>query len=293
MNEIYQGDNGTVLSLTITNDESVVDLTNSTVEVVIKYKKNGIKKQAIISDAINGKCQITLTAGDVNYEGIYSLQATVTFSNGNTFTSNVHRFVVNKKVGYIPVIGGSTGNIGDSSINGNIIVNGQEIQVYDDAQVRTDINNLLNSQHTHSNKSSLDRLGINEQNKLTIDGIELPTGGGNGGGSSVSDSTTNGNILVNGIELQVYDDSSIRSQLHSHTNKSTLDKLTDDGTNLLFNGTAITISNSETLNRFGISANGRLTIDGVEQVLEDPTSPIDGGTFTTTYNTTIVDGGEF
>jgi chitodextrinase len=323
MNEIYQGDNGTVLNLTITNDESVIDLTGSIVEVVIKYKRTGIKKTATIIDAQNGKCQVTLNAEDVNYEGVYSLQATVKYSNGNTFTSNVQRFIVNKKIGYVPVIGGTTGDVGDSSINGNIIINGIEIKVYDDTQIKADINNLLNSQHTHTNKSALDRLGVNAQNKLTIDGVELVSGGI--GGSSVSDSLTNGNILVNGNEVQVYDDTSVKNlingkqasgdyatrtelsnglsqkadttQLHSHTNKSTLDKLTDDGINLLFNGLALgnggagsTVSDSTTngnilvngqelnvyndgelrqitaiLSRLGINENGKLTIDGVEQ----------------------------
>jgi hypothetical protein len=325
MNEIYQGDNGTLLNLTITNDESVIDLTDSTVEVVIKYKRTGIKKEATITDATNGKCQITLGAEDVNNEGVYTIQATVTYLNGNTFTSNVQRFTVNKKIGYVPVIGGTTGDVGDSSINGNIIINGQEIKVYDDSQIKSDINILSNSSHTHTNKVVLDRLGINAQNHLTIDEVEQVNSGGISGGSAVSDSPTNGNILINGSEVQVYDDTTIKNQiaakqpsgdyatrteltnglsqkadttqLHSHTNKSTLDKLTDDGVNLLFNGLALgnggagsTVSDSATngnilvngqelnvyndnelrqitaiLSRIGISTSGKLVIDGVEQ----------------------------
>jgi hypothetical protein len=252
MNEIFQGDNGTTLNLTISDGEKIVNLINSTVEVVIKYKRTGIKKEATITDATNGKCQITLNAEDVNYEGVYTLQATVTYLNGNTFTSNVQRFTVNKKIGYVPVIGGTTGDVGDSSINGNIILNGQEIKVYDDSQIKSDINILSNSSHVHTNKGYLDRLGINTQNHLTIDGVEQVNSGGTGG-SSVSDSTTNGNILVNGSEVNVYNDSSLRSliagkqptgdyatrteltnglslkadttQLHSHTNKTVLDQI--------------------------------------------------------------------
>jgi hypothetical protein len=235
--------------------------------VVIKYKRTGIKKEATITDAQNGKCQITLNAEDVNYEGVYSLQATVTYLNGNTFTSNVQRFVVNKKIGYMPVIGGTTGNISDSSINGNIIINGQEIKVYDDTQVKLDINALSNSLHTHTNKAALDRLGINTQNHLTIDGIELVTGSGVGG-SSVSDSTTNGNILINGQENKIYDDTALSNKINL-------------------------IENSDAVKRLGVSSNGKLTIDGVEVTVDDPTSPIDGGTFTSTYNTNVVDGGEF
>ncbi|MED3562228.1 BppU family phage baseplate upper protein [Bacillus xiapuensis] len=310
--EIVQGDNGTILELIIQDDNQVIDLTGATVQVVITYKSTGKIKQAVVTDAINGKCEVTLNSDDVLFDGVYSFQATVIFPNGNKFTSNIQRFTVTKKMGFIPNTAGN-GN-GDphteiiSGINGHILVNGIDVKVYDDSQVKSDITNLKSSQHTHANKSTLDKLsddGIN----LLFNGLTLGNGGS---GSSVSDSTTNGNILINGSEVNVYDDTQINSDItklkaneHNHMNMSVLNLLSTDGINLLFNGAKITFDDSEILNkinliqnsdvvkRLGVSTNGKLTIDGAEVTIDDPTSPIDGGTFTTTYNTNIVDGGEF
>jgi hypothetical protein len=252
MSDIYQGDSGTKIILTITSDNGIVDLTNTTVEVVIKYKATGIKKIANIIDAPNGKVEITLDETDIANTGAYVIQATVKYTNGDSFSSSIQRFVVNKKIGYVPVVGAGTSDIGSSSINGNLIIDGIEIKVYDDALIRGDINNLKLSQHVHTNKDTLDRLGVNLQNHLTIDGVEQSSIGGVGG-STVSDSSINGNILINGAEVKIYDDTILKNQiaakqatgdyatrtelssgllqkadttqLHSHTNKTILDQI--------------------------------------------------------------------
>jgi chitodextrinase len=245
-NEIIQGDSGVVLEFTITDNQSIVNLTGSTVEIILKYKAITIKKQATITDAINGKCEVILDAEDISNVGVYSFQATCTFSDNRVFSSQIQRFPVGRKIGYIPNIGGGSSTIGNSTTNGNIVVNGIEIKVYDDTPLKTEVNDLKTTKHSHTNKSELDRLGVNENSKLTIDGVELVTGGvGSGEGSTVADSSTNGNILVNGSEIKVYDDTQIRqdinakadinhehteyaleSDLHSHSNKTILDQIT-------------------------------------------------------------------
>jgi hypothetical protein len=192
-NEIVQGDNGNILELVIQDDFQIIDLTNATVQVVLTYKTNGRIKNAVVTDAVNGKCEVTLTSEDVMFEGVYAFQATVTFNDGRKFTSNIQRFNVLKKIGFIPNTGGGSTEI-ISGTNGHILVNGQSITVYDDATIKTDISNL---------------------------------------------------------------------------------------------------KNSDAIKRLGVSLNGKITIDGVEVTIDDPTSPIDGGTFTTTYITSTVDGGGF
>jgi hypothetical protein len=301
-NEIIQGDKGTILELIISDDNKIVDLTGATVTVAIKYKATGITKQATITEPLNGICEITLNPEDIQFQGTYTFQATVTFPNQNQFNSNIARFSVTKKLNFVPVVGGGNINLGDSTINGNIIVNGMEINVYDDTQIRTDINNLKTSQHTHTNKAALDRLNINAQNHLTIDGVELVAGGGTGG-SSVSDSPTNGNILINGSEVKVYDDTNLLNQIAGKQPSGNYATQTDLSDGLISKADkSVTdnhenrinsIENSDAIKRLGVNSNGKLTIDGVEVTLDDPTSPIDGGTFTTAYNTNIVDGGEF
>jgi chitodextrinase len=159
--------------------------------------------------------------------------------NGNVpFATKGELAALEERVDNLVISGGGS-IVGESENNGYIVVNGTEVKVYDDTSIK-------NSLHTHSNLEELERLGINESNKLTVDGIELVTGGTDG--STVSDSTENGNILVNGSEVSVYDDSAIlqslndkadKTELHSHSNKTTLDLLSDDGTNLLFKGSAL------------------------------------------------------
>lgn len=228
-NEIIQGNDGTVFRLKITDEGNVVDLTGANVEVVIKFKAWGVTKIATITNALAGECEITLDASDISFVGVYSFQAHIEYENGDTFSSNIQRFSVKKKIGYNsppPFNGGGTvTTITDSTINGNIIVNGYELQVYDDTSLKAD-------QHIHANKSQLDRLGVNENDKLTIDGIELIT-------TNISDSLTNGNVLVNGNELTVYDDTTVKNDIS-------------------------TILGKEILDRLSISANGKLMIDGVE-----------------------------
>lgn len=62
--------------------------------------------------------------------------------------------------------------------------------------------------------------------------------GGSGGGSSVTPSPNNGNIQVDGVDVEVYDDTAL-TQLATHKNRSTLDKFSDNGSIPLFNGQPI------------------------------------------------------
>lgn len=239
-NEFVQGDTG-ILSLTIKDGNQIADLTNATVVVTLTYNHTGKIKQAVINDAVNGKCSVALNSDDLLFDGIYVFQAQVNYPDGRQFSSDIQKFTVTKKLGFIPALnsgGNSGGNTNIASgVNGHILVNGLDIKVYDDLSTISDISNLKANQHTHSNKDILD--------KLTQSGTDL---------------------LFNGSKI--YDDTGVKNDIS-------------------------TLKNSDAVKRIGVSSNGKLTIDGVEVTLDDPTSPVDGGTFTTTYNTNIVDGGGF
>lgn len=113
---------------------------------------------------------------------------------------------------------GSITDIIDSLINGNIKVNGNEIVVYDDTQIKQSLDNKANISHTHKLSDITD---IDLSNKingyvLTYDFtsdkfVAKPVPGGNGGGSFVSDSTINGNIQIDGVETNVYDDTNLKN----------------------------------------------------------------------------------
>lgn len=242
MTNLTQGDNGSILSFTVKDGGQIADLTNATVQVILTYSAthSGTNKQAEITDAVNGKCRLVLTSNDILLDGIYVFQILVTYSDGRQFNSDVQKFTVTKKLGFIPIqsVGGNGGNTNIiSGNNGHILVNGLDVKVYDDTITKSDISSLRDSQHTHSNKDIID--------KLTQVGTDL---------------------LFNGSKI--FDDTSIKNDIN-------------------------TLKNSDAVKRLGVSTNGKLTIDGVEVTLDDPTSPVDGGTFTTTYNTNIVDGGGF
>lgn len=178
LNIVVQEDNGTIIDLTIRDKNGIVNLTNSAVEIRLSSTKSGSKDfTATITDAVNGKCQIVLASADIAYEGTYSLQATVKYTSGKVFSSLIEKLYVSVKLGTIT---GTIGNVTVTTIttsgtNGNIKVNGIELKVYDDATLKSDISDLKNSKHAHTNMEDLNRLGINENGNLTVDGVELQT----------------------------------------------------------------------------------------------------------------------
>lgn len=98
-NNIYQGDNGTTFSFTVTDESGVVPLTEvSTIEVKIKSSTREIIKNCTVIDALNGKCQTILTSSDLNDSGNYALQLTVSFNDGKSFKSSIGRFAVEKSL---------------------------------------------------------------------------------------------------------------------------------------------------------------------------------------------------
>lgn len=80
---------------------------------------------------------------------------------------------------------------------------------------------VKSSEHTHSNKSTLDKLSDDGTN-LLFNGSAISGGGGGGtGGDTITDSTINGNILKNGSEIQVYDETALANRVTSvETNKA-------------------------------------------------------------------------
>jgi hypothetical protein len=94
MANIKVGDNGTVLELSIKDGGAIVPLNGATVQVVVKAGDRRLVKDAIITDAVNGVCEVTLTATDLATTGMYSLQGVLKRSNGNEFASDIETFTV-------------------------------------------------------------------------------------------------------------------------------------------------------------------------------------------------------
>lgn len=98
MSEIIQGDSGTVIEATISDDNGVVDIRGGSVEFVIKTSTKRIIKQGTITDGLNGICQFVLNSEDVQDIGNYAFQGTVIFPSGKKFSSDIHKFKVGQKL---------------------------------------------------------------------------------------------------------------------------------------------------------------------------------------------------
>lgn len=108
--------------------------------------------------------------------------------------------------------GGGSVTVTESEINGNIIVNGQEVQVYNDASIKSSLSTKANTVHTHSlsDISDVDATGRVHGNILQYDSSvskfkSVPMPNGTGGGSTTlgglidvdmtTVSPTDGNVL--------------------------------------------------------------------------------------------------
>jgi hypothetical protein len=93
---IIQGDNGTRLKLHIQENNVPLDLSGANVEVKIKIGMRTFTKIAEITDI--GECEIELTSDDLATSGIYTTQATVTYTDESKYSSDIQRFSVGKKL---------------------------------------------------------------------------------------------------------------------------------------------------------------------------------------------------
>lgn len=102
-----------------------------------------------------------------------------------------------------------------------------------------------------------------------------PSGGG-GSGSSVADSQINGNIVVDGVEIEVYDDSGKADFVHQHT----LSQITDVDANNKTNGYAMIYDAASSKVKLqplptGLG-NGATSLDGLSDVDVTTTAPSEG-----------------
>lgn len=104
INAYVQGNNGNILPITIRNKGAVVNITGATVRVAIKQGAYISTKQAVITDAANGKCEITLTREDLSTAGLYYYQPTITYADDREFSGDVEKFRVSGKLAGAPPV---------------------------------------------------------------------------------------------------------------------------------------------------------------------------------------------
>jgi hypothetical protein len=98
MSEIIQGDNGTILEGTVSDENGIVDIRGASVIFTIKSSTKRIEKNGTVTDGQNGIVQCVLNSDDVQDVGNYIFQATVKFDDGKIFSSNLQKFKVGVKI---------------------------------------------------------------------------------------------------------------------------------------------------------------------------------------------------
>lgn len=98
MSEIVQGDVGTIIQATISDDNGIVDISGCQVTFTIKSSTGRNVKDGSIVDGVNGICQVVLDETDTTALGNVVFQVTVTFPNGNVFSSSLGKYKVDLKI---------------------------------------------------------------------------------------------------------------------------------------------------------------------------------------------------
>lgn len=91
--EIHEGDIGTKLLVTITDDGNIVDISSaSSLSIFIKKPNGTILSRAgtLETDGTDGKMYYITVVGDLDKAGVYKIQGHVTLLNGSYFTSTAN-----------------------------------------------------------------------------------------------------------------------------------------------------------------------------------------------------------
>lgn len=99
-NSIVQNDNGVTLYFNIADEDGNTDVFNGISSVICKIIKDTttITKTCSIVDIALGKCSAILLATDISSIGKYIFQLTLTYTNGNIYTTNPSKFNVIAKL---------------------------------------------------------------------------------------------------------------------------------------------------------------------------------------------------
>lgn len=88
--EIHEGDIGTKLLITVTDDGSIVDISGATTKDIFIKKPNGaiLSRTGVLeTDGTDGKMYYITIAGDLDVAGNYKIQGRVVLPAGSFYTS--------------------------------------------------------------------------------------------------------------------------------------------------------------------------------------------------------------
>jgi hypothetical protein len=94
--EIHNGDIGTIFELTVYDGSTVVDLSSALELKIIFGKPSGAtltKDASLVTDGTDGKIEYTTVNGDIDEDGYWTLQVYIRLATGN-WRSNIIDFKV-------------------------------------------------------------------------------------------------------------------------------------------------------------------------------------------------------
>lgn len=140
----------------------------------------------------------------------------------------------------IQVIGNNGENIIKSPIVeayiGSSLLDSTEVASDTPTDISTKVEQLMAAKHNHSNKAVLDKFAEGSDGKPTYNGIAV--GGGSGGASTAEDISYTNTQLPNVENVKAALDKLVPKS-HTHSNKDTLDKLSDSNGKLQYNGSDV------------------------------------------------------
>lgn len=93
---VHENDIGTKLLITVTDDGSIVNISNANSLTILIKKPNGSilsRVGTLETDGVDGKMYYITVAGDIDEAGTYKIQGRVSLPNG-IFYTNVASFIV-------------------------------------------------------------------------------------------------------------------------------------------------------------------------------------------------------
>ena len=95
--EIRKGDIGTVFEYTIYDGSTIVDVSTTSSKLLKFFKpdKSIVSKTAsFVTDGTDGKIKYTTVSGDLDQAGPWKVQAVLTFSGGEVWSSDIDKVTI-------------------------------------------------------------------------------------------------------------------------------------------------------------------------------------------------------
>lgn len=93
-NEIHVGDIGTTFRFSIVDAGAAFAITGSTIVARFRKSSGAIQRTCTITNGAGGVCEYVTITGDIDADGPWSVQITITTASSQVWHSDWHNFTV-------------------------------------------------------------------------------------------------------------------------------------------------------------------------------------------------------